>query len=54
MLTYAWIFLAAAILAAVLGFGGVAPAAEPIAKALFYVFLVLFVVGLIIGRRSTV
>jgi len=52
MLRYALIFLLIAIIAGVLGFGGIAFAAAGIAKILFGVFLVLFLVGLImhLGR----
>ena len=52
MLNYAWIFLVLAIIAAVFGFGGVAAAATGIAKVLFFVFLALFVIGLLTGRRT--
>ena len=52
MLQYAWVFLILAIIAAVFGFGGVAVAAAGIAKVLFFVFLVLFVIGLLSGRRA--
>jgi uncharacterized membrane protein YtjA (UPF0391 family) len=41
-----WI-LCDSLIAAVLGFGGVAVAAAGIAKIIFYIFLVLFVVSLI-------
>ena len=47
MLRWAFIFLIVALAAAILGFGGVAGAAAGIAKILFFVFLLLFVVGLI-------
>jgi uncharacterized membrane protein YtjA (UPF0391 family) len=52
MLHYAWIFLVLAIIAAILGFGGIAVAASGIAKVLFFIFLVLFVIGLLAGRRA--
>jgi uncharacterized membrane protein YtjA (UPF0391 family) len=48
MLYYALGFLLIAIVAAVLGFGGIAFAAAGIAKILFYLFLVLFIVSLIV------
>lgn len=54
MLHYALIFFVVAIIAAVLGFGGIAGAAAGIAKILFFVFLILFVVSLIVGRRPRV
>jgi len=46
MLNWALTFLVVAILAAVFGFGGVAIAAAGIAKMLFFIFLVLFLVSL--------
>ena len=49
MLTWAIIFLIVALAAAVFGFGGVASAASGIAKVLFFIFIVLFVVSLIFG-----
>ncbi len=49
MLRLAVIFFVVAIIAAVLGFGGVAAGATEIAKILFYIFVVLFVVSLIFG-----
>lgn len=51
MLSWAITFLVIAIVAAVLGFGGIAGAATGIAKILFGVFLVLFVLSFILGRR---
>jgi len=51
MLYYTWIFLVIALIAALFGFGLVASAAAGIAKILFFVFLVLFLVSLIGGRR---
>ena len=47
MLYYALVFLLIAVLAAVFGFGGIAIASAGIAKILFFVFIVLFVVSLI-------
>jgi uncharacterized membrane protein YtjA (UPF0391 family) len=54
MLSWAITFLIIALIAAVLGFGGLAGTAVGIAKLLFFVFLVLFVVSLIFGRRPPV
>ncbi|MAT73144.1 MAG: DUF1328 domain-containing protein [Planctomycetaceae bacterium] len=55
MLSWALTFLIIALIAAVLGFGGLAGAATGIAKILFFAFLVLFVVSLIVPRfRSSV
>ncbi len=48
MLYYALVFLLIAIVAAVLGFGGIAFAAAGIAKILFYLFLALFLVSLVV------
>jgi uncharacterized membrane protein YtjA (UPF0391 family) len=47
MLYYALVFLLIAIIAAVFGFGGVAIVSAGIAKILFFVFIVLFLVSLI-------
>lgn len=49
MLSYAAIFLVIALIAALLGFTGIAAGAVEIAKILFFVFLLLFVVSLIVG-----
>lgn len=52
MLSYAVLFLVIALIAAVLGFGVIAGTAATIAKVLFLIFLVLFVVSLLRGRRA--
>ena len=52
MLSYAWIFLVMALVAALFGFGVIASTAAGIAKILFIVFLVLFVGSIIMGRRA--
>jgi uncharacterized membrane protein YtjA (UPF0391 family) len=49
MLNWAIAFFIIAIAAAVFGFTGIAAGAAEIAKILFFVFLVLFVVSLIAG-----
>lgn len=55
MLSWALTFLVIALIAAAFGFGGIAGTAAGIAKILFFVFLILFVVSLIVGRgRSAV
>lgn len=56
MLYWALIFFVVAIIAALFGFGGIAAGAVGIARVLFFVFLVLFLVSLIAGgvRRPTV
>ncbi len=53
MLYYALVFLLIAILAAFFGFGGIAIASAGIAKILFFVFIVLFLVSIIthVSRR---
>jgi uncharacterized membrane protein YtjA (UPF0391 family) len=50
MLYWAAVFFVIALVAAVFGFGGIAVEAVGIAKILFVVFLVLFIVSLILGR----
>ena len=56
MLRLALLFLVVALIAAFFGFGGIAAASAGIAKTLFYIFLVIFVVplvmGLLAGRRT--
>ncbi len=47
MLYYALVFFIVALVAALFGFGGVSLAAAGIAKILFFIFLVLFVVSLV-------
>ncbi len=54
MLGWALTFLIIALIAGVLGFGVVAGTAASIAKILFFVFLVLFIIGLVMGRRGPV
>lgn len=49
MLRYAAVFLVIALVAALFGFTGIAAGAVEIAKILFFVFLLLFVVSLVIG-----
>lgn len=56
MLYYTLVFLVVAIVAGLLGFGAIAFAAAGIAKILFFVFLVLFLVSAIthLGRGHSV
>ncbi len=54
MLSWALTFLVIALIAGVLGFGVVAGTAASIAKILFFVFLVLFIIGLVMGRRGPI
>ena len=49
MLKWAAIFFVIAIVAAVFGFGGIAAGATEIAKILFFIFLIVFVITLIMG-----
>ena len=49
MLRYAVVFLVIALVAALFGFTGIAAGAVEIAKILFFVFLLLFVVSLVMG-----
>ncbi|MDE1171065.1 MAG: DUF1328 domain-containing protein [Verrucomicrobium sp.] len=51
MLSLTVTFLVIALIAAALGFGGIAGTAAGIAKICFFVFLVLFVVSLLFGGR---
>jgi uncharacterized membrane protein YtjA (UPF0391 family) len=53
MLHYALVFFVIAIIAAIFGFGGVAVASAGIAKLLFFLFIIAFVISLImhVGRR---
>jgi uncharacterized membrane protein YtjA (UPF0391 family) len=45
-------FLIIALVAGILGFGGIAGTAVGIAKILFFVFLVVWLVAFLFGRRS--
>jgi uncharacterized membrane protein YtjA (UPF0391 family) len=49
MLQLSAVFFVIALIAAVFGFGGIAAGAVEIAKILFFIFLVVFVVTLIMG-----
>jgi uncharacterized membrane protein YtjA (UPF0391 family) len=56
MLRWAAVFFIIAVIAAVFGFGGIASGSAEIARVLFFLFLVVFVVsliwGLVSGRRG--
>jgi uncharacterized membrane protein YtjA (UPF0391 family) len=56
MLRWAILFLIIGLVAGVLGFGGIAGASFAIAKTLFFIFMVIFLVlliaGLTIARRA--
>jgi len=49
MLQAAAVFFIIAIIAAVFGFGGIAAGATEIAKILFFIFLIVFVISLVMG-----
>jgi uncharacterized membrane protein YtjA (UPF0391 family) len=49
LLHYAIIFLVVALIAAAVGFGGVAGVAMEGARLLFWIFIVLFVISLVVG-----
>jgi uncharacterized membrane protein YtjA (UPF0391 family) len=49
LLHYAIVFLVVALVAAAVGFGGVAGVAMDGAKLLFWVFIILFLVSLVAG-----
>ncbi|WP_020426862.1 DUF1328 domain-containing protein [Paenibacillus riograndensis] len=52
MLKWSVILLVIALIAGIFGFFNVVPAAVGIAKVLFYIFLILFIVSLFMGRRG--
>jgi len=53
MLSWSLLFLVAALIAALFGFTTVAGTAYLAAQVLFFVFLVLFVLSLLMGGRTT-
>jgi uncharacterized membrane protein YtjA (UPF0391 family) len=57
MLSWALMFLVIAIIAALFGFGGIATASAGIAKILFFIFVIGFLItliaGLVGGRRRS-
>jgi uncharacterized membrane protein YtjA (UPF0391 family) len=54
MLSWALTFFVVALVAALFGFTGIAAGAAAIAKVLFFLFVILFLVSLVLGmaRRS--
>ncbi len=52
MLRYAFLFLVVALIAAALGFGGIAGVASEISRVLFFIFLVLFLIAVFFGNRA--
>ena len=53
MLRWALVFLIVALIAGLFGFTEIGGASYVIAKVLFFVFLILFVISLIMGSRTT-
>ena len=53
MLIWALLFLVVSLIAAMFGFTTIAGEAYFVAKVLFFVFLVLFVLSLVLGSRAT-
>jgi len=53
MLNWSVTFFVVALIAAVFGFGGIAAEAAGIAKILFFLFLILFLISFVTGRRSS-
>ena len=49
MLSWALAFFILAVIAGVLGFGGIAGASVGIAKTLFFIFLILLVISTVVG-----
>lgn len=54
MLRWALTFLVVALLAGVFGFWGLEGTAMQIARILFFLFLVLFIISLVTGRRPPI
>lgn len=56
MLYWALVFFIVALVAALFGFTSIAAGAATVAKVLFFLFLVLFVISLLVGlsRRGSV
>ena len=52
MLSWTLTFIVVALIAGVLGFGTLAGAAATVAKVCFVLFLILFVVSLLRGKKS--
>jgi uncharacterized membrane protein YtjA (UPF0391 family) len=52
MLGWAITFLVIALIAAILGFGVIVGTAAAVAKVLFVVFIVLFLISLVTGQRT--
>ncbi len=53
MLYWSAVFLVISLVAAIFGFTGMAEGSSDVARILFIVFLVLFVLSLALGRRGS-
>ncbi len=53
MLYWAAVFFVIALVAAIFGFGGIATGAVAIAKILFFIFVLAFLVSLLMGVFQT-
>lgn len=51
MLHYTVVFFVIALIAAALGFGGIAAGSASIAKILFFVFLILTIISFVTSRK---
>ena len=54
MLYWSLLFFIVALVAAAFGFGGIAASAVGIARVLFFIFIVLFLISLLFGMRTPV
>jgi uncharacterized membrane protein YtjA (UPF0391 family) len=54
MLRWTITFITLALIAAVFGFGGIAESVASIAKVLFFILLILFVISLFTGRKKII
>lgn len=52
MLSWAMTFLIVALVAAILGFGGIAGDAIGLAKVIFFLSLVMFMIACLMGRKT--
>jgi uncharacterized membrane protein YtjA (UPF0391 family) len=52
MLSWAMTFLIIALIAAILGFGGIAGDAVGLAKIVFFLSIVLFIIASLMGRKT--
>jgi uncharacterized membrane protein YtjA (UPF0391 family) len=49
MLWWALVFFIVAVIAAIFGFGGIAAGAMSVAKIIFWIFIILFLISLLFG-----